>query len=94
MSLYWICTDTGVEPITYTSTGTVFVLFIAIIIYHSILKIIKSKIVQETKNKLKEQTGTNTVTADNQPNRVIKTNTVTYTTIELGEPLLMNDRHQ
>ena len=93
MSLYWICTDTGVEPITYTSTGTVFVLFIAIIIYHSILKIMKLKIVQETKNKLKEQTGTNTVTADNQPNvnRVIKTNTVTYTTIELEEPLLMND---
>ena len=47
MSLYWICTDTEVEPIIYTSTGTVFVIFIAIIIYYSILKIMKMKIVQE-----------------------------------------------
>ena len=43
VSLYWICTDTQIEPIVYTSTGISFILFIAIVIYHLIEKIMKLK---------------------------------------------------
>ena len=87
VSLYLICTNTRIEPIVYTSSGIAFMLFIAIVIYHLILKIVKLKIVQKIisiKRKLKEQKHT---VMDNQLNRVIE-NKMTYTTIELGEPLL------
>ena len=88
VSLYWICTDTQIEPIVYTSTGISFILFIAIVIYHLIEKIMKLKIFQNIVRKLKEQTS-----MGNQPNRIVETKKVTSTVIELGEPLL-DDNNQ
>ena len=94
MSLYLLSTDIGIELIIYASTGIAFVLFIAIIIYHLIVKIMNSKTVQKIirfKKKVKEEIDMN---ADNQPNGVIENNTVTSTTIELGEPLLADNQCQ
>ena len=87
LSVASLYSDTGKEPIVYTSTGIACILFIAIIIYHLILKIIHVKLVQDIikiKEKLKEQ-------RNNQLNSIIENTEVTSTTIELREPLLDNN---
>ena len=82
--LYQNTTDSAIEPITYTSTGIAFVLFIVIVIYHLILKIINLKTLKMVIKSRKKRGG--------QKNNQLEINKpkieVTTTTVELLEPLL------
>ena len=98
--LYKVAANIAITPITYTSTGITFALFVAILSYHLTAKVSQTKCGQQlmaSVNKMyhcfREKrlefgcTQKNTVTASYSSND----KKVTYTEVELTEPLLVTD---
>ena len=99
-SFYQINTGTSIKPIiTYTSTGITLVLFICILVYHFILKVIKTKFAQTIKSKSIESDYLRLLTIAKRKSgdqnelecneiRFKANDEVTYSEVKLQEPLL------
>jgi hypothetical protein len=99
--LYKVAANVAITPaITYTSTGVAFVMLIAIVSYHLVAKIVQTKrgqkviaLVNKTYHCIWEsgaelgRSQRNSITDSDSSDD----NTVTYTEVELTEPLLASD---
>ena len=96
-TLYQINAGVAITPITYTSTGTAFVFFMAIVLYHLIQKILQSSKGQTLLNLLKKNVVSFNLKLSNKETKsatkeLALKNKVTYSVIELDdlEPLVYN----
>ena len=97
--LYKIAANVAIKPITYTSTGITFILFVVIISYHLAANISQTKCGQELiarVNKMYHCLQEKRTELGNQENCITDSdssddNIVTYTEVELTESLLVTD---
>ena len=97
-SFYQINTGSSIKPVSYTSTGIAFVLFIGILIYHITLKVTKTIFGQKIKSKLTNYLRSLTKFKSEglnrhkcRPSQALRyqpKDMVTYSEIKLEEPLL------
>ena len=96
-SFYQINTGSSIKPVSYTSTGIAFVVFIGILIYHVNLKVTKTKFCEKTKSKstnyLRSLTKLKSEGLNRHKCRLSQViyqpkDVVTYSEIKLEEPLL------
>ena len=96
--LYKVAANVAITPITYTSTVITFILFVFIISYHLAAKVLQTKCGQVMigcVNKMYHNLGERRVESDTEENCSTdfdsSDNIVTYSEVELTEPLLVDD---
>ena len=96
--LYKVAANVSITPITYTSTGIAFLLFVAIVSYHLIANMSQTKCgqtlitrVKKTYHSFQQRRITIDIEEDIISDSDSSDNMVTYSEVELTEPLLVTD---
>ena len=96
--LYKVAANVSITPITYTSTGIAFLLFVAIVSYHLIARMSQTKcgqILIARVKKMYHSLRQRRITLDTEEDIISDSdcsdNIVTYSEVELTEPLLVID---
>ena len=96
--LYKVAANVSITPITYTSTGIAFLLFVAIVSYHLIANMSQTKCgqiliarVKKTYHSFQQRRITIDIEEDIISDSDSSDNIVTYSEVELTEPLLVTD---